>query len=35
VDIRGLTPNVASACQIILFSMAVVSVREQGISLLD
>jgi hypothetical protein len=35
VDIRGLTPNVASACIVTLFSFSVVSCREQGISLLD
>ena len=35
VDIRGLTPNIASACIVTLFSMSVVSIREQGITLLD
>ena len=35
IDIKGLTPDIAVEAWVTIFAMAVVSVREQGITLLD
>ena len=35
VDIKNLTANLAASCIVTMWSMAVVSIREQGITLLD
>jgi hypothetical protein len=35
VDIKNLTANLAASCVVTMWSMAVVSIREQGITLLD
>jgi hypothetical protein len=35
IDIKGLTADIATECWVTLWAMAVMSVREQGITLLD
>ena len=35
IDIKGLTADIATECWVTCWAMAVMSVREQGITLLD